>query len=137
MSPTEQCLFLLFGYCVTVSVELPILHVGLCRQHPHSDRVTAGFLLTAFTYPMVILVLPGLFTLWGIHSRTVFLLLAETYAPMAEILFFRYFMNQRLLGKPDRDAVVIIAANLSSFLLGELFLSGMIHTAVESVSLRI
>ena len=137
MSPTEQCLFLLFGYCVTVVVELPILYVGLSRKHTRSERVTAGFLLTAFTYPMVILVLPGLFTLWGVHSRTALLLLAETYAPIAEVLFFRCFLNQRLLAKPDRNAVVILAANLSSFLLGELCLSGMIQTAVEFVSSRI
>lgn len=43
MRPTEQCLFLFFGYGVTVAVELPILYVGLSTAHTRSERVTVGF----------------------------------------------------------------------------------------------
>lgn len=118
--------FLALGYAVTVMVELPILYIGLSAQHSQSQRIQAGFLLTAFTYPVVVLVLPAAFTLWNNQSRIAYLIVAETYAPVAEVLFFRFLTNQRLLAGPDRDMLVIAAANLCSFLLGEAFLSDWI-----------
>ncbi|HIE95620.1 MAG TPA: hypothetical protein EYG03_16665 [Planctomycetes bacterium] len=124
---------MLFGYIATVTIELPILFSCLSRKHKRSQRITAGFLLTAFTYPIVILVLPGVFTLLEIDSRPIFLLCAETYAPLAEVLFFRFVVNQKLLARPDRDAFVIIVANLCSFVLGEAVLSHAIMDAVRSV----
>lgn len=136
MTLAQSMLFLLIGYCVTVAVELPVLYVGLHKRYSRSHRVTAGILLTAFTYPVVVLILPAIFTMLDIGSRAAFLTVAEIYAPLAEILFFRFIMNQKLLAKPDRDAFVIIAANLCSFLLGEAFLSQLIHDAVISIDGR-
>lgn len=134
MTATQQWLFLLFGYLATVSIELPILYAGLQKKHTRSQRVCAGLLLTAFTYPIVVLVLPACFALANLQSRFAFLLIAETYAPVAEILFFRFMHNQKLLAKPDRDAAVILAANLSSFLLGEAFLSQLIQSVIQSLT---
>ena len=56
------------------------------------------------------------------------------YAPLAEILFFRFITKQNLLTRPDRDALAIIAANLCSFLIGKAFLGRLILDAVRSLT---
>lgn len=120
MSPNELWIFLPLGYLVTVVIETPILVVGLSRQHPVKRRLLAGVWLTACTYPVVILVLPLLF---APESRTAYLVVAETFAPIAEcILFWVAFGRQEFLGGRSmwRDFAAIIAANLASFGLGEL-----------------
>jgi len=107
------------GYLLTVSMELPVLMAGLSRRHTASHRLFAGFWLTACTYPVVWLVLPPLF-----ESRTWYLIVAETFAPLGECLIF-YLAFIR--GKPNcrrdtvHDMVSITVANLISFGLGEVF----------------
>lgn len=129
MNTTEAFLFLLLGYCATVAVEIPVLLVGLAPEHNRQTKLSAGLLLTAFTYPVVVLVLPILVTqTWG---HTAYLLVAETYAPIAEVLFFRFITNQSLLAHPDRDAVAIILANISSFALGAAGLSSWILNSIR------
>ena len=76
------------------------------------------------------MVLPAIFTGMGIHSRAIYLAVAETFAPVAEVLLFRYLNSQSLLARPDRDAAVIVMANLASFLLGE---AGLSHWLAETV----
>ena len=131
MTVAQAWLFLLFGYVVTVVIELPILVAGLHRRHGMRDRIVAGFLLTAFTYPVVVLVLPSVCTLLNITSRGVYLLIAEVFAPVAEVVFFRFICGRPLLAGPDRDAAVIVVANLASFVLGEIVLSPMILNVVR------
>jgi len=58
MNTSEAFLFLLLGYCATVAVEIPVLLVGLAPKHNRQTKLSAGLLLTAFTYPIVVLVLP-------------------------------------------------------------------------------
>ena len=113
MSPYDLWSFLPLGYVLTIAIETPILFFGLSPHHSKRRRILAGFWLTACTYPIVILVLP----LWLIdHSRTFFLLIAETFAPLAECLLFWLAFGKETTW---RDFGVIVIANLASFLLGE------------------
>lgn len=119
MLPSELWRFLPFGYLLTILIETPILLVGLSARHSIKRRVLAGVWLTACTYPIVTLVLPLLFTN---SSRTIYLLVAETFAPVAEcILFWLAFGNESEVGTRSlwRDFTAITIANLASFLLGE------------------
>lgn len=111
--------FLPQGYLFTVAVELPLLLVGLSPRHSLRDRVLAGLALTAFTYPVVICVLPPL--VWVPWGRGWYLLVAETFAPVAECLLFRAaFGPAPTRAASLRDAAAIVLANLASFGLGEL-----------------
>jgi hypothetical protein len=110
--------FLPWGYLFTVAIELPVLLVGLSPRHTLRDRVVAGLALTAFTYPVVVCVLPPL--VWAPWGRDWYLLVAETFAPVAEVLLFRAaFGAGPTRGAALRDATAIVLANLASFGLGE------------------
>ena len=119
MSPSELWRFLPLGYLLTILIETPILIVGLSRRHPFKRKLLAGVWLTACTYPIVTLVLPLLFSA---DSRTIYLIVAETFAPVAEcVLFWLAFGKREYVGKPGmcRDFIAIILANLASFGVGE------------------
>ena len=120
MSPNELWFFLPFGYLLTILVETPILLLGLSGRHSWKRRLLAGVWLTACTYPIVTLVLPLLF---GPDQRVFYLLVAETFAPVAEcLLFWMAFGEKKDLGKAGmwRDFFAIILANLASFGIGEI-----------------
>ena len=120
MSPLELWRFLPLGYLFTVAIETPILFFALSPRHPKRHRILAGLWLTACTYPIVTLVLP---LLMENYSRATFLLVAETFAPVAEcVLFWLAFGSAAEVGKRSmwRDFGAIVLANLASFLLGEL-----------------
>lgn len=120
MSPLELWRFLPLGYLLTIAIETPILFFALSPRHPKRHRVMAGLWLTACTYPIVTLVLP---LLLANYSHAVFLLVAEIFAPVAEcILFWLAFGSAAELGKGSmwRDFAAIVAANLASFLTGEI-----------------
>jgi hypothetical protein len=119
MSSTELWHFLPLGYLLTILIETPILLVGLSSSHPLRRKLFAGVWLTACTYPIVTLVLPLLFSP---ESRSLYLIVAETFAPVAECtLFWLAFGNKEQVGKRSmwRDFLVIIVANLASFGVGE------------------
>jgi hypothetical protein len=119
MSPSELWRFLPLGYFLTILIETPILVAGLSRRHPLKRKLLAGVWLTACTYPIVTLVLPLLFSP---DSRTNYLIVAETFAPVAEcVLFWLAFGERENAGKPGmwRDFIAIILANLASFGVGE------------------
>ncbi|MFO0974914.1 MAG: hypothetical protein U0996_00880 [Planctomycetaceae bacterium] len=122
--------FLVFGYLLTVLIEIPILVAGFRGKYPTSETIVIGLLLTGVTYPVVVMVLPGMFQAAGSDSRLVYLLIAETFAPVGEVLFFRYLTDKPLWRSLDRDALVIVAANLASFLMGEAGLSRWLSTMV-------
>ena len=113
MSPSELWRFLPIGYLVTIAIEVPILFFGLSAHHSKLRRVVAGFWLTACTYPIVVLVL-ALLLVNG--SRAFYLLVAETFAPVAECLLFWLAFGREARW---RDFAAIAVANLASFLLGE------------------
>lgn len=119
MTPSELWRFLPVGYLLTILIETPILCVGLSRRHPLRRRLVAGVWLTACTYPIVTLVLPLLFSA---DSRALYLVVAETFAPVAEcVLFWLAFSKEEDVGKAfmRRDFIAIIVANLASFGFGE------------------
>lgn len=120
MSPNELWRFLPLGYLLTILIETPVLFLGLSKRHPPGRKILAGIWLTACTYPIVTLVLPLLFVNF---SRATFLVVAETFAPVAEcILFWLAFGKETEVGTNSmwRDFGVIVAANLASFAVGEL-----------------
>lgn len=117
--PEELWTFLPLGYLLTVAIELPILAVGLSVRHSIKRRITAGFWLTACTYPIVVLVLPYL--IWEPYGYALYLTIAETFAPLAECLLFwlAYLAPATPRTRVDlRDFTAVVAANLASFLLG-------------------
>jgi hypothetical protein len=120
MSPLQLWRFLPLGYLLTITIEIPILFFGLSPRHPKRHRLIAGMWLTACTYPVVTLVLPLLLI---DYSRGAFLLVAETFAPVAEcILFWLAFGSVTEFGKRSmwRDFAAIVVANLASFAAGEI-----------------
>jgi len=113
VSPWELWHFFPLGYLFTIAIETPVLFFGLSAHHSKLRRIGAGVWLTACTYPIVILVLPLIMIN---QSRSVFLLVAETFAPVAEcVLFWLAFGKDATW----RDFAVIVIANLASFGLGE------------------
>ena len=99
--------FLIVGYLITVAIETPILLVALHPRHNLKTRLFAGLWLTACTYPIVVLTLPKL-------TGANYGLIAESFAPIAEILAFRAMSGAWNL----RDALAILAANLASYTMG-------------------
>ena len=111
MTPEELWRFLPFGYLLTIAIETPVLVAGLSRIHPIGRRLVAGVWLTACTYPIVVLVLPIL-----IEPRNPYLIVAETFAPVAECVLFALAFGRR--ETRVRDCATIVIANLLSFGLG-------------------
>src|SRR6266850_5726626 len=114
MSPSELWRFLPLGYFLTILIETPILMIGLSPRHSLRRRILAGVWLTACTYPIVTLMLPLLFV---DSSRTSYLLVAETFAPVVEcVLFWLAFGNQTELGtrSMSRDFATIVVPKLAS-----------------------
>jgi len=119
MSPSDLWRFLLIGYPFTILIETPILLLGLSNRHSIKRRIFAGVWLTACTYPIVVLVMPLMF---ANVSRTIYLAVAETFAPVAEcILFWLAYGEAEELGKRSmwQDLATIVIANLASFIGGE------------------
>lgn len=111
-------------YLLTITIETAVLLLGLSRRYSLRAKLFAGAWLTACTYPVVWLVLPPLFP--PEEDRTLYLLVAETFAPVAECALFWVAFVRGL--PPDRRATVrdmaaIVAANLCSFGVGELILA--------------
>ncbi|MCE9547484.1 MAG: hypothetical protein K8T25_18585 [Planctomycetia bacterium] len=110
---------MIFGYVVTVALEMPVLLLGLSRQHSLRRRVLAALWLNACSYPIVILVLPQI--LWAPLGRTVYLVVAEIFAPASECaLFYLAFLHgtrgSEGFGRSVvRDFATIVLANLISF----------------------
>ena len=113
-------LFLPIGYLFTILIETPVLVVGLSPKVTLRQKLLCGAWLTACTYPVVVLILPAVF--FG-ESRSLYLLVAETFAPAAEcLLFWLAFRGRDDLTTVDwvRCFVAIIFANLASFGFGEI-----------------
>src|SRR5262245_12395168 len=113
-------LFLVVGYLFTILIETPVLLVGLSARHSLGRRLFAGAWLTMCTYPIVVIVLPALMDVQ--NDRLSYLLVAETFAPVAEcLLFWAAFDTEASVTRGEllRDMITIILANLASFGAGE------------------
>jgi hypothetical protein len=117
--PSSLWLFFPIGYLTTILIETPILLIGLSKKLTFKQKLLCGIWLTACTYPIVVLVLPMVFSQF---SWVVYIIVAESFAPVGECLFFWLAFR----GKEDfetadwiRCFIVIILANLASFGLGE------------------
>ena len=120
MSPNDLWRFLPSGYLLSILIETPILLIGLSNRHSIKRRLFAGIWLTACTYPIVVLVMS--LTLAG-FSRATYLVVAETFAPVAEcILFWLAYGKSEEVGKRSmwQDFAAIVVANLASFIAGEI-----------------
>jgi len=138
----DPWLFLPIGYLFSIIIETPILLIGLSPRHPFQRKLFAGIWLTACTYPIVVIVLPEVFD--PRDDRFRYLLVAESFAPIAECLLFclaywewRPGKGLRTIPVPGalssqvaqsdstatwdffRDMIAIMLANLASFGLGE------------------
>ncbi len=115
---SELWRFLPLGYLLTVLIETPVLLVGLPRQITVKQRLWCGVWLTACTYPIVILVLPAIFM---DHSRALYLVVAETFAPLCECVLFWVGFRRVELGRRGwaQAMAAIVLANLASFGFGE------------------
>ena len=111
--------FLPFGYLFTIAIETPVLILGLSPKVSFRQKLFCGAWLTACTYPIVVLVLPAIFF---DQSRTLYLAVAETFAPVGEcFLFWLAFRSKHILESSDwvRCMFAIVIANLASFGFGE------------------
>lgn len=120
MPDAHYLLWMLVGYLLTIAIETTVLVTFLSLRHPLRVCLFAGAWLTACTYPVVWLVLPPLFP--DPTERWLLLLVAETFAPVAECALFWFAFIRRL--PPDaaatrRDFIAIVLANLCSFGAGE------------------
>ena len=128
-SLAELWMFLPFGYLLTVAIEIPVLLIGLSPTHPWKQKLLAGLFLTACTYPIVVFVLPLTVEHWW--GRSLYFLIAEVFAPLAECLLFRLaYPIPVSRSAAIRDMVAIVAANLSSFLIGMLILNWSIRSGL-------
>ena len=118
MSTSAYLLAMLVGFLLTIAIETTVLLALLSRRHGIRVRLFAGVWLSACTYPIVWLVFPQMFA-----DRWLYLLVAETFAPVAEcVLFWAAFIRGL---SPDRrattrDMAAIVVANLCSFAVGEI-----------------
>lgn len=124
---SELWRFLPVGYALTVLLETPVLWFGLSPGHRPARRLVAAAWLTACTYPIVVLVLPP--TMEAAWGRTAYVAVAETFAPVAECLLFwlafgasstqpRGGDESPATTNLARDLAAVVAANLTSFLVG-------------------
>ena len=118
--PRDLWRFLPIGYLTSILIETPVLLVGLSKEITFRQRLFAGVWLTACSYPIVVLVMP---VLLASSPRWMFLLVAETFAPVSECaLFWLVFQRHMDLSRATklRNFAVIVLANLCSFGAGEL-----------------
>lgn len=108
-------------YLFTIHIEMSVLVVLLSRRHTVTRKLLAGVWLTACTYPVVWYVIPLSFD--PVDERLWYLIVAETFAPLAECLIFWAAFVRGLppaRGQTVRDMGAIVLANLASFGVGEL-----------------
>lgn len=117
MPSADYLRLMLLSYVLTAIVETAVLLALLSRRHSLRDKLFAGIWLSAVTYPVVWLVLPPLF-----EARWLYVLIAETFAPVAECALFWFAFIRPRSRDPSattRDLAAIVLANLASFGLGE------------------
>ncbi|MFI5380042.1 MAG: hypothetical protein ACHRHE_12155 [Tepidisphaerales bacterium] len=124
---SQYLLQMLCAFGLTILVEASILLAGLSRIHPWRRRLFAGVWLSACTYPIVWLTIPAIFP--PERDRTLYLAVAETFAPVAEGFLFWWTFDRHppcTGSQLARDMLVILVANLASFAVGALLPAGLL-----------
>jgi len=117
-STEELWRLLLWGYLLTITLETPVLLFGLSPRHAWPRRLFASVWLTSCTYPIVGILLP--LTVWPLWGYAAYLVVAETFAPLAECAIFltAFADKQSSWRETARDCAAIVVANLVSFIVG-------------------
>lgn len=114
----------LSGYMLTVLLETPVLYWGLSSRYTANEKLLAGALLTACSYPFVAVVFPLLIN--PFENYTNYIIVSEVFAPLSECIIFAFlFQRSKKLSRKwqTTDWAVIVLANLVSYLAGELMKS--------------
>lgn len=124
MNPLIWTRMALSGYLLTISLETPVLFAGLRGRYTNREILVAGAALTACSYPFVAVIFP---MIWNPYENyNTYILVSEIFAPVSECaVFAKFFQCRKALSKRERflDFAVIVAANLFSYLTGELLKS--------------
>ncbi len=118
------------GYLLTISFETPVLFACLGKRYSAREKLRAGVMLTALSYPFVLFVFP---LLWNPYENyPVYISVSEVFAPAFECLCFALlFQRSKTLTGKQRilDYTAIVLANLFSFLSGEIMKWAGFHFA--------
>jgi hypothetical protein len=109
------------GYLLSVLLETPVLLLGLSKNYSFKEKIFAGFWLTAVSYPFVTMIFPFIFD--PTTNRTVYLWVAESFAPLSECVCFWVLLGDKsrfMKASMWQDFLAITLANLTSFGIGEL-----------------
>lgn len=102
----------LSGLSLTLVLEAPVFLAGL-RHRPWKERVSFWLAANVYSYPAVFFLFPYLPLSAGLCQG-----LAEVWAPLCEIAVGAFILPKFT----RRDALVVVAANLFSWLVGGLLL---------------
>ena len=133
MNNGRYLILMCLGYLITIAVETAILVVALSKRHPLRHRIFAGIWLTACTYPIVWLVLPAFVD--PRTDRSLYLWIAETFAPVAECALFWFAFCRNKPPSPNdrkdllRDMIAIVVANTGA---GNVGVGDPFHIIVEA-----
>lgn len=121
MDPITWTRIALTGYLLTISIETPVLVFGLGNRYTLKEKLFAGAFLTGCSYPFVAIVFPMIWNPYNDYST--YVTISEIFAPVSEcIIFALLFQRRKLMSSRLRaqELAVVIAANLVSYLSGEL-----------------
>lgn len=128
MAPSELARRLMSGYLLTIAFEMPVLFLGLGKRYSSKQKLCAGALLTACSYPFVVLLFPQFWNPFTNYST--YLLISEIFAPICECIIFVFaFQLKKKQTSKDRfmDYGCIVLANLISFIAGEILKRSGLH----------
>lgn len=130
LDPITWTRIALSGYLLTISIETPVLVLLLGKRYSLKEKLFAGVFLTGCSYPFVSVFFP---MIWDPYTdyRT-YVTVSEIFAPLSEcIIFALLFQRRKELSARQRasDLAVVVAANLLSYLAGELMKACGFHFA--------
>ncbi len=100
-------------------IETPVLFICLGKRYTTKQKLLAGLLLTACSYPFVVFIFP---LIWDPYKQfSIYAFVSEAFAPLSECFVF-YLLFQRVKQQSQREKVkdylAVLFANLMSFLSG-------------------
>ncbi len=121
LDPITWTRMVVMGYLLTISIETPVLVVGLGNRYSMKEKLFAGAFLTGFSYPFVAVFFP---LIWNPYTQySIYVTVSEIFAPLSECLLFALLFQRRktLRGREKvMDLVIVVLANLVSYVSGEI-----------------